>query len=73
MKEKYTMFKLAYCSTLIQDPLLSTFGLSGKLPVVSQLVHSCTSPKLDDLLQLLSLFHNNKNYLAILSSLTCDQ
>ena len=71
MTDKISIFKLAYASPLLQDPLLSEFGISGELPEASNLVSTGNSPRLDNLSQLLSLFQKT-NTIVILSSLTHD-
>ena len=72
MTENSARLKLSYSSPLIQDPLLCEFGLSGEFLKSSQFFHACTSPGLDCLSPMLSLFHKT-NSLVILSSLTHDQ
>ena len=57
MTKNYVRFKLAYSSPLLQDLLLSDFGLSGELPASSQLANTSASHSLEDISQLLFLCH----------------
>ena len=72
MTENSSIFKLSHFSPLLQCLLLSEFVLSGELPEASQLVNHGASLSLDDISQLLSLFHKT-NVLVILYSLTHEQ